>query len=180
LLEGKNLNLRIAEKEDVPLLAEWSNSIEVNGDYEFFPQISKGKTKKRLSEPGPLELKVFIIEKKDGGKIEYIAHYNMLHPNGKRLEIGYASVPSERGKGYCTEAAHLMVDYLFLSMNVARIQAHTSTRNLASQKAVEKIGFKKEGTARKGTFVRGELHDSCLYSILREEWKRPKILTKTA
>jgi RimJ/RimL family protein N-acetyltransferase len=178
LLEGKNVNLRVIEKEDVPLLAEWSNSLEVNGDYEFFPQISRAETEKRLFEPGPFELKVFIIEKKDGGKIGYIVHYNMLHPMGKRLEIGYALVPSERGKGYCTEAAHIMVDYLFLSMNVARIQAHTSTRNLASQKVLEKAGFKKEGTVRKVTFVRGELHDSCLYSILREEWREPRMLTR--
>ncbi len=26
---------------------------------------------------------------------------------------------------------------------------------------------------------RGELRDGCLYSILREEWKEPKILTRT-
>ncbi len=32
-------------------------------------------------------------------------------------------VQSERGKGYGTEAAQLMVDYLFLSMDVSRIQA---------------------------------------------------------
>ena len=173
------MNLRIIEKEDIPLLAEWSNSLDVNGEYEFFPQISRADTEKRFSEPSPFELKIFIIEKKDGNKIGYIVHYNMLHPMGKRLEIGYALVPSERGKGYCTEAAKVMVDYLFLCMNVARIQAHTSTRNLPSQKVLEKAGFKKEGTVRKGTFVRGELHDSCLYSILREEWKEPKILTRT-
>jgi RimJ/RimL family protein N-acetyltransferase len=52
-------------------------------------------------------------------------------------------------------------------------------RNLASQKVLEKAGFKKEGTMRKYFFIRGELRDACLYSILREEWKEPKILTKT-
>jgi RimJ/RimL family protein N-acetyltransferase len=45
---------------------------------------------------------------------------------------------------------------------------------------LEKVGFKKEGTLRKNFFVRGEWRDAYLYSILREEWKEPKILTKTA
>jgi ribosomal-protein-alanine N-acetyltransferase len=50
---------------------------------------------------------------------------------------------------------------------------------VASQKVLEKNGFKKEGTIRKEEFVRGEWRDKYLYSILREEWKEPRILTKT-
>jgi diamine N-acetyltransferase len=72
-----------------------------------------------------------------------------------------------------------MVDYLFLSRDTMRIQACTDTRNLASQKVLEKAGFKKEGTMRKYFFIRGEFRDAYLYSILKEEWKEPKILTKT-
>jgi RimJ/RimL family protein N-acetyltransferase len=102
-----------------------------------------------------------------------------LHPAGRQLEIGYSLVPSERGKGYCTEAVNIMVDYLFLSKESRRIQAHTDLRNVASQKVLEKVGFRKEGTLRKNLFVRGEWRDAYLYSILREEWKDPKILTKT-
>jgi RimJ/RimL family protein N-acetyltransferase len=96
------------------------------------------------------------------------------------MEIGYVLVPSERGKGYCSEAVKIMVDYLFLYMgDIVRIQAHTDVRNAASQKVLEKAGFKKEGTIRKGYFARGEWTDWYLYSILREEWKEPKILTRT-
>jgi RimJ/RimL family protein N-acetyltransferase len=73
-----------------------------------------------------------------------------------------------------------MLDYLFLSKNIVRIQARTDLRNVASQKILEKAGFKKEGVVRKSSFVRGEWRDRYLYSILREEWKEPKILTRTA
>jgi RimJ/RimL family protein N-acetyltransferase len=93
-------------------------------------------------------------------------------------EIGFALIPNERGKGYCTEATQLMVDYLFLSKNVTRIQATTHTRNAASQKVLEKAGFQKEGTLRKSNLVRGEFTDMFIFSILREEWKEPKILTR--
>lgn len=103
----------------------------------------------------------------------------MLHPSTKLLEIDYALVPSERGKGYCTEAAMILVDYLFLLKDTMRIQAHTDVRNIASQKVLEKAGFKKEGTLREVGFLRGEWVDAYLYSILREEWNEPKVLRKT-
>lgn len=94
--------------------------------------------------------------------------------------MNYAILPSERGKGYCSEAVKIMVDYLFLSKDIVRIQALTDVRNSASQKVLEKAGFMKEGVVRKEYFARGEWRDCCLYSILREDWKEPKILTKTA
>ena len=178
LLDGKNVNLKVMEKEDLPLFAEWINKPEVFGEYNPLHQMSRTEAEKMLENP--LELKPFFIEKKDGSKIGFVAHFNVLHVAGKLLEIGYSLVPNERGKGYCTEAVRIMVDYLFLSRETMRIQASTDTRNLASQKVLEKAGFKKEGTMRKYFFIRGETRDSYLYSILREEWKEPKILTKIA
>ena len=177
MLEGKNVNLRIIEKEDLPLFAEWFNKPEVFGEYNPLHQGSRTDIEKMLENPN--ELKPFIIEKKDGNKIGFIAHFYVLHVAGKQLEIGYSLVPSERGKGYCSEAVKIMVDYLFLSKDIGRIQAQTDPRNIASQKALEKVGFKKEGTLRRNFFTRGEWRDAYIYSILREEWKEPKILTRT-
>ena len=178
MLEGKNVNLRVMEKEDLPLFAEWFNKPEVTGEYNPLRQMSRTDAEKLLENPN--ELKPFIIEKKDGSKIGFIAHFYVLHVAGKQLEIGYSLVPSERGKGCCTEAVKIMVDYLFLSKDIVRIQAQTDPRNVASQKVLEKVGFKKEGTLRRNFFTRGEWRDAYVYSILREEWKEPKILTKTA
>jgi RimJ/RimL family protein N-acetyltransferase len=180
LLEGKNVNLRVMEKEDLPLFTEWFNNPEFNGELFAPVQRSRAEIEKSYSEPSPFEGKRFIIEKKDGTKIGWIVHFNMLHPMGKFLEIGYALAPNERGKGYCTEAAKIMVDYLFLAKEIACIQAITDVRNTASQKVLENAGFQKEGTIRKRFSIRGEWRDGYLYSILREEWKEPKILTKTA
>lgn len=177
MLEGKNVNLRLMEKEDLPMFMEWVNNPEFMGEYQPPRQWSKTEVEKALESP--YEPKAFIIEKKDGNNIGNIMHFNVLSFSmGKLLEIGYAIVPSERGKGYCTEAAQLMVDYLFLSMDVSRIQATTSIKNNGSQRVLEKAGFTREGTIRKS--VGGARRDAYLYSILREEWKEPKILTKTA
>jgi RimJ/RimL family protein N-acetyltransferase len=177
LLEGKLVNVRVMEKEDLPLFAEWVNKPEFFGEYNPLRQISKTEIEKDYDKRSHEETG-FIIEKKDGSKIGYICHFNLMHPAGKLLEIGYSLVPNERDKGYCTEAVRIMMDYLFLSRDTMRVQACTDTRNLASQKVLEKVGFKKEGTMRKCLFLRGELRDAYLYSILREEWKEPRILTK--
>jgi ribosomal-protein-alanine N-acetyltransferase len=180
LLEGKLVNLRAVEKEDMPLLAEWFNNPEVGGEYEGLQQFSKSEFEKSFGTEDKHELKRFFIEKKDGTKIGLIIHFYVLHvaEGIRQLEIGYFLLPNERGKGHGSEAVEVMVDYLFLSKDMMRIQACTDARNLASQKILEKTGFKKEGTLRKSGFIRGELRDLHLYSILREEWKEPRILTK--
>ena len=179
LLEGKNVNLRVMEKDDLSLFVEWANKLGVFGEYNPLHQMSKAEAEKAFDNPS--DIKPFIIEKKDGSKIGFIVHFHVLHlgTGTKQLEIGYTLVPSERGKGYGTEALQIMVDYLFLSKDTMRIQAQTDQRNVASQKVLEKVGFKKEGTLRKNFFMRGEWTDDYIYSILREEWKEPKMLTRT-
>jgi RimJ/RimL family protein N-acetyltransferase len=179
LLKGKSVNLRVMEKEDLPLFAEWANKPEFFGEYNPLRQISRAEMEKDFDE-GTHEQMGFIIEKKDGSKIGSISHFTLGHPVGRLLEIGYSLIPGERGKGYCTEAVRIMVDYLFLSRGIERVQACTDTRNLASQRVLEKAGFKKEGIMRRYLFIRGEWRDACLYSIIREDWNEPKILARTA
>ena len=169
------MNLRIVEKEDLPLLLEWHTNLEFEGRYNRLAvQQSKSEFEKKYDSLGSEE-KWFVIEKRDGGKIGYIR----THLFGGMLEIGYALVPTERGHGYCTEAVKIMVDYLFMSKSIVRIGSATHTENRASQKVLENAGFKREGTERKGIFVWGEWVDLYFYSILREEWKEPKILIRT-
>ena len=68
----------------------------------------------------------------------------MFHQSiGNLLEIGYVLVPGERRKGYCTEAVKIVLDYLFLFKYIVRVQAHTDARNVASQKVLQNLGFKK-------------------------------------
>ena len=170
------MNLRILEKEDLPLFTEWFNNPEVFGEFNPLRQMFREDVEKMLNNPH--ELKPFIVEKKDGSKVGFIAHFYVLHPAGRQLEVGYSLIPSERGKGYCTEALKIMVDYLFLSKDTNRIQAQTDPRNLASQQVLQKAGFKKEGVLRKTIFSRGDWRDAHIFSILKEEWVEPKILTK--
>ena len=87
------------------------------------------------------------------------------------MEIGYAILdPAARGKGVASEAARLIVEYLFTNRTLERVEASTDVENIASQKVLEKCGFKREGTMRKARWVGGHYRDYHLYSILREEW----------
>jgi RimJ/RimL family protein N-acetyltransferase len=88
LLEGKNVNLRVMEKEDLPLFAEWINKPEFIGEYNPLRQTSRTEIEKD-NEKSSLEKIEFIIEKKDGSKIGYICHSIVAHPAVKLLEIGY-------------------------------------------------------------------------------------------
>lgn len=175
--------MRLRDKEDLEFFWDFWNRIDFYGEYEEIqPQISKTEAERRIEKQGQSDAGVqwtwFVIEKKDGTKIGFIIHFT-VQPFGS-LRIGYALIPSERRKGYGTEALQILVDYLFLTRDIMRIQAVTDVRNVASQRILEKVGFKREGTIRKGSFVRGRWVNEYFYGILREDWKEPKILTKPA
>ena len=176
------MSLRAWEREDIDFLAEHRNDIDCMGEYwPIIRQYPKSDYQKVFDNPSNLQIlleaKTFIIQKKDGTRIGEIHHYLDITHNW--MELGYWLMPSERKKGYATEAVQLIVDYLFLSKELVRVQAITDVRNFASQRVLEKAGFTREGIIRKSFFLRGEWKDGCLHSILREEWKEPRILTKT-
>ena len=171
LLEGKKVNLRIIEKEDLSIVKNWDNGIGIMGEYEPIVQETTADLEKQFDKL--TEGQWFFIEKKDGTKIGFIAHF-VAHGT----VIGYALLPDERRKGYGSEAVRIMIDYLFLAKNLVRIQAETHPENIASQKVLEKAGFTKEGNIRKSFFSRGVYRDTAMWSILREEWNEPKILSK--
>jgi len=177
MLEGRNVNLRVREKEDLPLLAEWFNNPNFFGEYNPLWQTSRTDMEKAIENANSSETKTFIIEKKDGSKIGYIIYFNVVWNGiGKLATIAYSLKPAERGMGYGTEAARMIVDFLFLSKDIPCIQATTHIKNVASQRVLEKVGFKREGILRKRFYIRGEWSDQVVFSILREEWKEPKIL----
>ncbi len=172
MLEGKNVNLRIVEKQDLPILIEWLNNVDFRGRFDNPKQETMTDLERRYNNTKDEQW--FFIEKKDGTKIGFISHFL----SADETEIGYNIVPNERNKGYASEAIRIIVDYLFLSKDIMRIQAIADTENLHSWKAIEKAGFKREGLLRRTCYIRGSWRDDFIYSIIREEWKEPKILKK--
>lgn len=173
MLVGDKVNLRLLEREDLALFAEWNNDVGFAGEFEPFDQASLADVEKWYGNLRGSE-QWFLIEMKDGVKVGQV----MCVPSGPHFSVGFRVLPGMRNKGYCTEAVVLLVDYLFLSKNIVRVEAECNPKNVASQRVLEKAGFKKEGIVRKAVFIHGEWIDGIGYSILREEWREPKILGK--
>lgn len=84
--------------------------------------------------------------------------------------IGYCIGEQFNGKGYMTEALKLALDIGFRELKFHRITAGVNPINLASVRVLEKIGFVREGYARKNLFIGGEWCDHICFAMLEEDY----------
>lgn len=74
------------------------------------------------------------------------------------------------GKGYGTDVMRIRTKFAFEILNLHRLQSESRIDNIASQRALEKVGYKREGTARKKLYYGGRWYDTILYAILDEDY----------
>ncbi|MDQ3051983.1 MAG: GNAT family N-acetyltransferase [Bacteroidota bacterium] len=91
-----------------------------------------------------------------------------IHPQSdiysKNAELGYWLAEPFWGKGIITEAVRQMVTYGFKNFDVTRIFARPFGTNSASQKVLEKAGFKLEAKLENTLFKNGEFIDELIYA----------------
>ena len=87
--------------------------------------------------------------------------------------MGYCFDDAVWGHGYATEAARALLQWAFDTLDLNRVQAETDTRNAASARVLEKLGFVWDGTLREDCVVNGEVSDSWVYGLIRREWRDP-------
>lgn len=74
-----------------------------------------------------------------------------------------------------TEAKLLLLTNAFENMGANRVELKTDLRNAQSQKAIERIGAKKEGVLRMHMVTQGGyVRDTVMYSIIAPEWDEIK------
>ncbi|MCW3839293.1 GNAT family N-acetyltransferase [Micromonospora yasonensis] len=61
--------------------------------------------------------------------------------------LGYSLLPEARGRGLATRAVQLLAGWAF-EVGLARLWAGTRPENVASQRVLEKVGFRREGLLR--------------------------------
>ncbi|WP_235736037.1 GNAT family N-acetyltransferase [Nocardioides alcanivorans] len=157
--------LRPLTEEDLPLLT----GDDVGFDY-FGPRAP------RLSVPAPdlNDQGGFAVVDVSGrlvGSVSWV--WQRWGPNvqSRNPMIGiWLSAPA-RGRGLGTTAQRQLVDLFFRHTAVNRVEAHTDVENIAEQRALEKVGFTREGTTRGAQWRDGGYRDGHLYSILRNEWQ---------
>src|SRR6201996_7396366 len=96
---------------------------------------------------------------------------NPGNPDFRSASLGYCFSDAAWGHGYATEAARALLRWAFSTLDLNRVQAETDTRNLASARVLEKLGFVREGTLREDCVVNGEVSDSWVYGLIRREWR---------
>lgn len=101
------------------------------------------------------------------------------NPHFRSASLGYCFNDAVWGNGYATESARALLRWAFDTLELNRVQAEVDTRNAASARVLEKLGFVREGTLREDCVVNGEVSDSWVYGLLRREW-RPTSETITA
>jgi len=89
----------------------------------------------------------------------------------KNFEIGYFLGEEYWGQGIATKAIKAATSYAFNDFDIVRVYAEPFADNPGSRRALEKAGFILEATLRRNVIKNGIIKNSCIYSVLREDFK---------
>ena len=112
-----------------------------------------------------------VVERADDATFLGWTSLNRWNPDFRSASLGYCFREAAWGHGYATESAAALLTWAFATLDLNRVQAETDTRNLASARVLEKLGFQREGTLREDCVVNGDVSDSWVYGLLRREWR---------
>lgn len=86
-----------------------------------------------------------------------------------RANIGFDLQAEFWNRGFITEALKTVIEFGFNELEINRIEAEVMLGNLASEKVLSKIGFKKEGILRQWMYWNDTHYDMTMFSLLRKE-----------
>jgi len=97
-----------------------------------------------------------------------------LDPGFSTAEWGFALGAPFWGTGLFVEGARLVLDFVFETMGIHRLEARAAVQNGRGNGALRKLGAVREGVLR-GSFLRhGQYHDQALWSILETDWRHSR------
>ncbi len=178
-LRGKKVYLRLIEPDEAPRWVEllnrnresWS-AFEPSRDEAFYSLETQRNTivsdKEDAGEGIAFHWGVF--EHGSGSLIGDVSMYGIQRGPFQSVSIGYSMDQDHTGRGYMTEAVRLAVRHAFQDLMLHRVEAVVHPSNTASIRLLEKVGFKREGLARKSLKVQGRWLDHYYYAILEEDW----------
>jgi len=137
---------------------------EANGDFEI-------DRDNRPSAAAPARGHLLTVLDEESGALLGGVSWHAVDYGGtlgcQAWNIGIGLLPAARGRGVGTTAQRLLVEHLFATTELDRVEAGTDVANVAEQRALEKAGFRREGVLR-GTQLRGGIrHDLVHFGILR-------------
>jgi N-acetyltransferase len=116
-----------------------------------------------------------VIDAASGAVIGSTGFHDMV-PAIKRVEIGHTWYAKSRQRSNVNTLCKLMLmQHAFETLGCAVVGWRVSHMNFPSQRAVERLGAKRDGVLRHHAPIRdGKVRDTVMYSMLADEWPAAK------
>ncbi len=116
-----------------------------------------------------------VIEQETGAVLGVTCYLDIRAPN-RGLEIGFTWIAKRvQGSKVNPECKFLLLQHAFEDQQAIRVQLKTDARNRQSQRAIEKLGAKKEGVLRRHVVLPdGYIRDTVMYSVTDADWPAVK------
>ncbi len=175
-LRGRHIRLVPLALDQIPALVAAGQDAEV---WQWMPYGYRG-TQDRMADlvrlllerqAAGLDLALTTILEPGGRPVGMTRYLGIDRPN-RNVEVGGTWLdPRLWRTPINTDSKLLMLRHAFEDEGCERVQLKTDTRNVRSQRAIERLGAVREGVWRQH-MVRddGSFRDSVVYSILRTEW----------
>jgi RimJ/RimL family protein N-acetyltransferase len=122
-----------------------------------------------LAQPNSLNFAILL--KSTGEPVGSTAFLEIRQPHNG-LEIGRTWIaPPHQGTRINPECKYLLLRHAFEGLGAVRVQLKTDLNNVHSQRAIEKLGARREGVLRcYQCRANGKMRDTVMYSMTAEEW----------
>ena len=174
VLEGDHVILRPMVRSDGPAIVEAASDGKL---WELFytsvpgPDTIEAYLDMAEAETGYGRAMPFVVIGKHSGQIVGATRYMRMKRDAKRLEIGttfYAQ--SAQRSPINSEAKLLLLTYAFEEMGCQCVQFRTDHFNQPSQRAIERLGAKRDGLLRNHSMMDERVRDTVVFSIIANEW----------
>ncbi|MBI3914331.1 MAG: GNAT family N-acetyltransferase [Chloroflexi bacterium] len=116
-----------------------------------------------------------VIRRADNRAVGVTSYLNISRAD-RGLEIGGTWLtPAVWRTALNTECKYLLLQHAFETLGCVRVQLKTDERNVRSQRAIERLGAKREGVLRKYQITHtGYARNTVMYSVIDSEWAEVK------
>ena len=143
--DGERVHIRPFQASDVDVLWDINGRENVSKNFATWPYpLPRNYVERRVAD---MRWKNgwncgFAIDIPDMGMIGSIGFASPSQGVKQDMEIGYGLHPEHWGRGYVTEAADLICEYLFQRYPIEKITAYANLDNIGSQRVLQKTGFR--------------------------------------
>ena len=184
MMIGERVYLRPLEPDDADALASY-DAAETETFFDEGRQLVSPISLKRwisgMSKHRPPQEIFFAVCLKEDDRLLGHVGVDGLDWVNRTGETGSYLGPAEnRGKGYGTEAKHLLIAYCFEHLQLEMLHSYVWEPNTRSAAALLKQGYQPAGRVRHASTRRGKYHDMLVFDLSPEDWRAARERSKVA